>query len=245
MSVALNSCSESGAEKFALDVQQFISAETLAESVAIEVAECLRTAISRQGTVSLVVSGGKSPATMFRHLSSQLLDWEKVTVTLADERWVSPRDPESNESMVRQHLLVDAAAAARFIPLKTPSETPAEAIDAVSALLTSVKRPFDLVLLGMGADGHTASWFPDAPLISNCLSSESLCYPIESPAAAIPRMTLTPRAILEARLIMLMFSGRKKQEVFDLARLPGDSAELPVRTVLRQRDVPVMVRFSA
>lgn len=227
-----------------MDVRHFVTAEELAISVAAEIALCLGAAIEERGRASLVVSGGKSPIPVFRHLSGAALDWSKVTITLADERWVPLTHPESNELAIRKHLLVGAAAAARFVPLKTPADCPADALESVCDSVASIGRPFDLVLLGMGADGHTASWFPDSPQIRECLAARKLCYAIESPAARYPRMTLTPAAILNARLVMLLFSGNEKRQVFERARLPGLPEDLPVRTVLRQTAVPMAVRVS-
>lgn len=227
-----------------LNELHFTTAEELAVHVADEVSNRLRHAIAMRGSASLVVSGGKSPIPMFHHLSRSVLDWDKVTITLADERWVSPDDSESNEGLVRKHLLVAEAARARFVPIKVPLDHPDDATKTVCDALSSITTPFDAVLLGMGDDGHTASWFPDSPRIASCFADSGTCFSIESPVARIPRMTLTPAAILNSRFILLSFSGQKKREVFERARIPGDPKELPVRVVLHQTGVPVAVRYS-
>lgn len=227
-----------------LNELHFAAGEELAAHVAGEISDRLRLAIAARGSASLVVSGGKSPIAMFHHLSRSVLDWDKVIITLADERWVPPDDAESNEGLVRKHLLAAEAARARFVPMKVPVARPEDATKIVCESLSSIPMPFDVVLLGMGADGHTASWFPDAPRIADCLADPGICFPIESPVAGLPRMTLTPAAILNSRFILLAFSGLKKREVFEHARISGDPTKLPVRVVLHQTCVPVAVRYS-
>lgn len=228
-----------------IDVRQTVSADELALSVAAEISHCLDTAISERGHASLVVSGGKTPILTFRYLSEAALDWSRVTITLADERWVPLKHHESNEFSIRRHLLVRRAARARFMSLKADVNHPVQAINAVSERIATIATPFDVVLLGMGADGHTASWFPDSPAIRECLVTSGSCYPIESAAAGFPRMTLTPAALLNAQRILLQFAGDCKREVFARARLPGPPEELPVRTILHQERVPVGIRYSA
>lgn len=228
-----------------IDVRQTVSANELALSVAAEISHCLETAIAERGHASLVVSGGKTPILTFRYLSDAALDWSRVTITLADERWVSPKHHESNEFSIRQHLLVRRAASARFISLKADVAHPVEAINTVSERIAMIATPFDVVLLGMGTDGHTASWFPDSPTICECLETNDLCCSLESAMAGYPRMTLTPAAILNAQRILLQFTGDRKREVFSRARLPGALEVLPVRTILHQNKVPVGIRYSA
>ena len=152
-------------------VKNFPDAETVSRELATQIAGTLAAATGTRGLASLVVSGGHSPVRMFEILRAQSLDWSRVCVALADERWVSPEDAESNERLVRDVLLKDQAASARFLGLKNGAPTPD--LGAVSAWETfaRVPRPFDAVILGMGDDGHTASLFPRSPNLPSALNS--------------------------------------------------------------------------
>ena len=147
---------------------KFADGDSLSRALSRRLAANLQAAIAARGLASLVVSGGKSPIKLFELLRAESLDWSKVCVALADERWVDPTDPDSNEKLVRDVLLKQAAAAARFIGLKNGAPTPD--LGAVSAWETfaRVPRPFDAVVLGMGDDGHTASLFPHSPNLAQC-----------------------------------------------------------------------------
>src|SRR5258706_4677864 len=133
-----------------------LQAAVLAAAIAAQ----LRAALVRRGAASLVVSGGRSPVLMFAHLARHALDWPRVHVTLADERWVGGDDPASNESLVRATLLRGAAARARFQGLKNAAATPAAGAVQAWAALRPQPRPFAAVRFGQGDDGHTASLFP-------------------------------------------------------------------------------------
>jgi 6-phosphogluconolactonase len=215
-------------------------AAALAESIALELSE----AIASRGHASLVVSGGRTPVLMFDHLARARLAWNKVTVTLADERLVPATDADANERLVRDHLLQNEAERAVFLPLWQGEGDPVEsALEAVSAM----NRPFDVVLLGIGEDGHFASLFPRMPGLAAALdpASVSLAVFIEDAGARHPRVSLTLAALMDARLIFLSFAGTAKREVFERAMQPGPPEDLPIRAVLRQNAVPVDVYWSA
>lgn len=199
--------------------------------LAASIAERLRQAIADRGEASLVVSGGSSPRELFEFLSTEKLAWSRVTVVPSDERWVSIDDEQSNEHLIRTTLLVGAAADARFVGLYRNTGTPDEAVDAVAGALADVPRPLDVVLLGMGEDGHTASLFPHAPDIQACLDSEAPCVaPTVGPPA---RLSLSLAYLIDAHSIDLLIFGDAKRRVFERAETPGPVAELPVRGVLR------------
>ncbi|MCG8459386.1 MAG: 6-phosphogluconolactonase [Holophagales bacterium] len=218
----------------------------LAEALAESVAEDLRKAIDARGKACLVVSGGTTPVPLFEGLSHQLLPWEKVSVTLADERWVTADHPASNEGLVRRHLLVEEAAEARFTGLVTEHGDPAEGEDACEARLRSLPRPFDVVVLGMGTDGHTASLFPGAPELGRGLDldSDRSCLAIHPPGAEHPRMSLTLRALLGSRRCIVHITGAEKWKVYRRALRPGPAEELPIRAVLGKGREPIDVYWA-
>lgn len=225
---------------------RFDGAGALAEALAGQIAASLRQAVETRGLASLVVSGGKSPTTLFELLRDQPLDWSRVCIALADERWVDPSDPASNEHLVRTVLLQGRATAARFIGLKNAAPTPA--IGAVSAWETfaRVPRPFDTVLLGMGDDGHTASLFPKSPNLESALEGAAVagCVGMWAPVVPHPRMSLNLAALLDARRIVLLLQGDAKWRTYVTAAGDGPVQDMPVRAVLRQKRTPVEVMWA-
>ena len=140
----------------------------LAEGLANDVAEQLRTAVSARGEATLVVSGGRSPVAFFQHLAKQGLDWSKVTITLADERWVPVEHADSNAGLLKQHLLQGPAAKAKFLSLYSAAANLEEAAEQADRLLGELPA-IDVLVLGMGDDGHTASLFPNSPNLAEAL----------------------------------------------------------------------------
>ena len=226
--------------------KEFNDSSTLVAVLAAQVAERLRAGIKEQGRASLVVSGGSTPVPFFAALSELTLDWGKVVVTLADERWVDPSDPDSNERLVRLHLLQNRAAAARFVGLQTGAPTAVQGENECADRLAQLPRPFDVLILGMGNDGHTASLFPQASRLGEALAMDSgkLCMAITPPVAPHERMTLTLPALLESRQIILHLVGPDKRTVYERALGEGPVAEMPIRAVLGQTTTPVTVFWA-
>ncbi len=227
-------------------VTQFSDSEALARSLADGIAATLKAAVAARGRASLVVSGGNSPIRLFELLRVQALDWRRVCVALADERWVEPSDPASNEKLVRHVLLQESSAAAEFHGLKNGAPTPD--MGAVSAWETfaRVPRPFDTVQLGMGEDGHTASLFPGSPNLSSALDTRAApgCIGMRAPAPPRPRLSLNLSALLDCRRIVLLITGEQKWRTYLAASGPGPIEEMPIRAVLRQTRIPVEVMWS-
>ncbi len=219
---------------------------TAAHGLAERIAAALSAAIAARGSASLVVSGGKSPVGMFENLRALPLEWRRVSISLADERWVPVADAASNEQLVRKHLLQGAAASATFAGLKTAAATPELGAAEAWSRVATLPRPFDAVILGMGDDGHTASLFPGSPQLARALDAGAPpgCIGMVSPTAPEARLSLNLSALLDSRQMFLFLSGTAKWKVYAAASGPGPVEEMPVRAVLRQRRTPLEVIWS-
>jgi len=225
---------------------KFADSDLLSRTLSGQLAASLEAAIAARGLASLVVSGGKSPSKLFQSLSGEDLDWSRVCVALADERWVEPSDPGSNEKLVRDVFLQGRAAAARFVGLKNAAPTPD--LGAVSAWETfaRIPRPFDATVLGMGDDGHTASLIPGSPNLPRALNPAAVagCVGMWSPVAPHPRLSLNLSALLDSRRIVVLITGAQKWQTYCTASAEGPVEDMPVRAVLRQRRAPVEVMWA-
>lgn len=208
----------------------------------------LEAAVAERGAATLVATGGSTPAPLYDLLSKAQAPWDKVTVTLSDERWVDPADKASNERLAREHLLVGAAAPATFIGFKTADAHPESGAAEIDRRLRALPRPFDIVILGMGPDGHFASLFPGATELAAGLDPEtpSLVIPVErqDAAGAAERLSLTLTAVLDAGLIVILIDGEEKRALCRRAEGGNDTSELPIRAVLNQSLTPVEIWWA-
>jgi 6-phosphogluconolactonase len=205
----------------------------LASALADAVAAALRAAIETQGTATLVVSGGRSPVAFFECLAQQQLPWARVAISLADERWVPVAHADSNEALLRRHLLRGPAAAARFIGLYQPAANLEEAALKAEQALAELP-PIDVLVLGMGDDGHTASLFPNSPNLDAALRADCprRCLPLLAPSVPRQRLSMTLPLLASARLPLLALQGQGKLETLAAALADGEVASMPVRALL-------------
>ncbi len=198
----------------------FANADQLATRLARNVAASLRQALSGNEHATLAVSGGTTPQIFFEHLSRQKLDWAKVTITLVDERQVDETSQRSNARLVKAMLVQNESALAKFVPLY---QNPAAA----------EVRDFDVVILGMGNDGHTASFFPGGDTLALALSDFAPpLLAISAPGSGEPRLTFSRAKILQANEIILHIQGSDKAATLDKACAGNDAMEMPIRAVL-------------
>jgi len=212
------------------------SPEQVADELAESVSRFLGQRLAEAPRVSLVVSGGSTPLPFFKALSQKPLDWSRVDVLLADERWVPEGDPASNTTLVKEHLLRNRAAAARFLSLKQPGTTPEEGLESVKRELRELALPIDVLILGMGNDGHTASLFPDAPELPGAMnaSGSDIVAAMTPTSQAQQRITLTFSVLREARYIALHLKGEDKMDTLRKAiSAPAEVMTMPIRGFIR------------
>jgi 6-phosphogluconolactonase len=233
-----------------MSVHSYSDNPALVAELAPKIAEKLRCAIAARGYGNLAVSGGSSPKTLFTALSKQTIDWQHVQVTLVDERWVDEADVNSNAWLVRQYLLQDLAAVAQFVSLKVSNADAFASVEAVTAKLKGTLAPLfplDVIVLGMGEDGHTASWHPGAETLVEVMDidSDKICSAVRPVLAAFDRMTLTLSAVMQSRLIILCLVGEGKKSVLNLALQPGPVLALPLRAITQQTQVPTEIYYAS
>lgn len=222
---------------------EFAAPPLLAAELANVVAARLDKAIDEHGSALLAVSGGTTPAMFFRALARKPLDWSAVTVTLVDERFVPPSSERSNERLVTLNLLQADAAAAGFLGLYRPGPVE-EVAAAASADIAALGRPFDVVVLGMGTDGHTASFFDDAANLAGLLDpkAEPAVLAVSSAGAGEPRLTMSLSALASAGHIFLHIEGLAKKELL-LDVLAGD-IDPPVAAMIKHASNPVDIYWA-
>lgn len=224
----------------------FENGAALAAALATTVAAALSAAVASRGKASIAVSGGSTPKAFFDALSREALDWENVTVTLVDERFVPSDNPRSNHLLVATHLLKNAAARARFLPLFSAAASAEEAAERATEAATMLAQPFDVVVLGMGNDGHTASFFPGGNHLAEALdlSLPRRVMTMEAEGAGETRLTFSFSSLHDARLLVLHIEGAEKKSVLDKALAGKDEAEMPVRAVLNRAASPVEIYWA-
>ena len=218
----------------------------LAERLADAVATKLKAGIDARGAATLAVSGGSTPKAFFEALSTRDIPWHDVTITLVDERYVPADNPRSNHLLVATHLLKDKAAAASFVPLYRDDQDVERAAEGVTTDMASLGHPFDVVVLGMGSDGHTASFFPGGDHLAQALdlALPPRVFAMQAEGAGEPRLTFSFSALHDARFLVLHIEGNEKKAVLEKALAGTDEAEMPIRAPLLRASSPVEIYWA-
>lgn len=229
-------------------LNKFTNSQLLIEDLVANIVRELKLAISQTGRASIAVSGGKTPIPLFTLLSRQDLNWSNIYVTLVDDRWVDDTNEASNEKLVMTYLLQNKAQFANFIGLKNSCNNPFDGAEITDKVLTTkMPLPFDVLILGMGDDGHTASLFPGAANLMAGLDMNSGRKVIGMTPITAPfdRITLTLPTILESKNIYLHLIGQSKMDVLEKAEKNDDVNEMPIRAIILQDKVNVTGFWSA
>jgi 6-phosphogluconolactonase len=228
------------------------SGQAVARHAAGLIADVLRSGIASKGSGVLAVSGGKTPLPTFERLTTCDIDWSRVCITLVDERWVEPTSSDSNEHLVRTHLLQGDVRSARFVPMKTSAVSPLAGIGRQLSSFRSLPSPIDAIVLGMGEDGHFASLFPGSPALQRGLDVQYELSSIAVPAGASgtaphqERMSLTLSTIFNARVVILLTNGAVKRRVIQTALdKVCNPFELPVAALLATRPDTIILHGAS
>lgn len=225
-------------------VSLFATNEKLVTQFGREIIERLSKAISDKGQASLVVSGGSTPKSLFQFLSEQDIDWSKVTITLADERCLPQAHENSNARLLRENLLTNHAAKATFIPLYEDDESASYAAEHATKKLSS-QAAYDVLILGMGTDGHTASLFPEASNLSDALASNApSCMAIDPVTNDMLRVTQTKQRLLNSNWIVFHLVGENKIDTLNAVLADTDKTIYPSSHFIHQTETPVDIYFA-
>ena len=223
----------------------FLEQKELIDTLSSKIIDNLQEAIQNKGSASLLVSGGSTPKPLFEKLSSFDIPWEKVKIALCDERWIDKNHKDSNEKLVRDSLLVNFAAKAQFISMYQEYLDIEDAQDVCSDIYEKELFPFDVLILGMGNDGHTASLFPNNIKLKEALeTTKGFCICMKPDTAPYERMSLTKTAILSATNIYLHFEGVEKQNVYKKVLEGASSNDMPVSAILNQDKKKIEVYYK-
>lgn len=228
-----------------MELVEFENTSALDIELSAKVAKLLVADIADTGSASLVVSGGRTPMGFFHLLSQQILDWSKVSITLADERWVDADHADSNEKLVRANLLINEAHQATFIGLKNSAVDAIVGESEAEQALAAVGK-FTVLILGMGDDGHTASLFPGADALAMGLDMDSgrTCIGVTPTAAPHQRISMTLPRLLDSQQVIIHISGAGKQRVLEQAQAGNDIEALPIRAILNQQQAPLAIYWA-
>lgn len=220
-----------------LQRQVYPDIESLSQGVADFATTALQSTLSRQQQATLAVPGGSTPRHYLPALAKCALPWDRINITLTDERWVDVNDEQSNERLVKHCLMQHLPANARFTGLKTGHADPFAAVETVHRRLADLPLPLSLALLGLGDDGHIASLFPG---MNPETFTAQHCVAVAPPIASSPRISLSLALLVQSEQIALVVTGKNKRRLLDRLTAHPDP-QLPIVWLLQRVQTPVMV----
>ena len=219
-----------------MDLIEYPDREILAIDLANRLTDEIGAALHHEDRVCLAVPGGTTPGPIFDDLCATDLEWDRVDVMLTDERWVPESSERSNSQLIKSRLLVNHAAAGRYLPLFAPADNPEDVLPELESMIAP-ELPIDVLLLGMGADMHTASLFPGADNLTAALDPDApILIPMRAPGAPEPRVTLSARVLNGALSKHLVIFGAEKRAALEKA-LHLDPARAPIAAVMDEMNV--------
>ncbi|OKY25495.1 6-phosphogluconolactonase [Thalassotalea sp. PP2-459] len=226
-------------------LNEFNTREELDVALANKVANILADAVALNGRASIAVSGGSTPKGFFQALSNKELPWTDITVTLADERWVNIDNESSNTRLVHENLLQNNAVNAKFFHLKQGENLTQETLADLNLAAKSALLPLDVLILGMGEDGHTASLFPCSEQIDECLSSTTApLLKVKPTSAPYERISFSFAYLKPSKNTILHISGLNKKSVLEKALSEQDRREMPIRAFLHDPEINTQVYWA-
>ncbi|MCF6173515.1 MAG: 6-phosphogluconolactonase [Campylobacteraceae bacterium] len=230
----------------AVNFHKFANPDELASNLAQEICKILSQKIDKKGKATLVLSGGNTPKKLFLKLNDCDIEWDKVTISLCDERWVDNKSSDSNENLVKIYLLKNKAEKAKFIGMYQQNKTIEDAKENFEKIIKEKLEPFDVIVLGMGIDGHTASLFPNNQNFKEAfgLENPNSTLIVNQKNIKFQRLSLTRAAILKSKYIFIHFEGKKKLDIYNLALKTKDISQYPINSILNQNLKNVEVYFA-
>ncbi len=215
-----------------IEIRTFETRALLMQATAARIAEALNQAISECGEGTAALSGGSTPEAAYEGLARSDLDWPRVTFALVDERFVPPSDSASNEALLRRTLAPALTAGAKLLPMYADGVDLDEAARRANVLYINTR--IDIALMGMGTDGHTASWFPQSPQVRDAMDilNPQSVIAVNAPGAAgsAERLTLTRSALTRAGAVLLLVTGDDKRKLLE----DNERSDLPVDQLFKQ-----------
>jgi len=221
---------------------KFDSRDAASAAVAARMAGLVGAQLGRDAAAHFVVGGGTTPQRCFDYLSEYELDWDKIQVALSDERWVPNDHDDSNERLVRDSMLKDAASAGHILSVYQAGVSVDERAEELQT--RKPENGFACSMVGMGSDGHFASLFPDADCLSEGLQLDNARFylPVRTSASPHPRISMTLSALLASDEVLLFFFGEEKLAVYDNAHTVDRT--YPITALLEQQQTPVSLYWA-
>lgn len=223
---------------------EFDTSEVLVDTLSSKIIKSLEEGIAMQGYATLALSGGSTPKKLLNRLSNVDIAWEKVRVTLVDERWVDSQSTQSNEKLIHDNLLINNAKRAKFYGLKADTEFAKESVNSLALSMKNYFNDLDVVVLGMGLDAHTASFFPFSDELEHALSTDDLACATTASVEPKERITLSRSFLLSASQLILHIEGTKKKEVFFKASKLDDISNMPIISMMQQEKPLLEVYYA-